>query len=276
MIEAIKLSEIEWATGIYSEVPEETYHALPFISATGLGRISQSPQHFLAWKNEKQRETPALLLGRAIHEGVLQPSLFAKRWAGAPECDRRTKMGKETYEAFLHEHGDKKVLSAKDYGIVERIIDSVYSHKEASKWLSNGKAEQVLIWDDPEEKIRCKGRVDYLRDDGIIVDVKSTEDASAKGFPRSAINWRYYVQSAFYTNAASILKGKKFETYVMIAVEKEPPYAVAIYAFSDDMISFGRNQYQADLKVYAQCLKTDKWPAYEESLQIIEAPGYWK
>ena len=54
------------------------------------------------------------------------------------------------------------MIDAADMELVRLCTDSVRSHKVASALLSGGKAEQEIEWTDPETRIECRGRVDYI------------------------------------------------------------------------------------------------------------------
>ncbi len=70
------------------------YHAHPAIGSTALRALIRSAEHYHAEYvacTAPRAETPAMRRGTA----VLEPEKWATRYAVAPECDRRTKAGKE-------------------------------------------------------------------------------------------------------------------------------------------------------------------------------------
>ncbi len=68
--------------------------------------------------------------------------------------------------------------------------------------------------------------------------------------------------------------GKQHNKFIFIAVEKEPPYAVAVYEATKDMLQTAQKQIAPVLDVYAQCLKADVWPGYKDELQQIQLPRW--
>jgi hypothetical protein len=62
--------------------------------------------------------------------------------------------------------------------------------------------------------------------------------------------------------------------FVNIAVEKEPPYAVALYRIDEDSILRGANQLKQLKALYAECLKTNTWPAYGDKVRDISLPEW--
>lgn len=75
--------------GLYTNIPEEQYHADEAISSHGLNTISRSPLHYWAYyKNPErlpQKETPALKIGSAIHKAILEPNKFEKEYVQEPQ-----------------------------------------------------------------------------------------------------------------------------------------------------------------------------------------------
>lgn len=70
--------------GIYVDMDEDTYHALPRLSASGICNLLISPATFWAgsWMNSNREEedTPARILGRAAHIARLEPGRFASMY----------------------------------------------------------------------------------------------------------------------------------------------------------------------------------------------------
>lgn len=75
-----RLASIE--PGIYTDIPNDAYHAGPGISKTGLDLFHRSPFHLHAIKSGlfPKPETKSQYLGRAFHACVLEPSVFAKEY----------------------------------------------------------------------------------------------------------------------------------------------------------------------------------------------------
>ena len=59
-----------------------------------------------------------------------------------------------------------------------------------------------------------------MDDLSLIIDLKSTVDASPKGFQRSVANYRYHVQSSHYLDVVEMATGTHLKLG-FIAVEKQ-------------------------------------------------------
>jgi hypothetical protein len=250
------------------------YHSRHEISKSGLDRIHKSPAHFQAWLKNPPEQTPAMAFGSAAHQAILEPAFFKENYVVQPQIDRRTKAGKEEFEAFLINNHGKRIVCKDDYETIAAMIDSVYSHKSASKLLTHGTAELSFFWQDQTSGVQCRCRPDFLKADGVIVDVKTTDDASPKGFARSIAKFRYHVQAAFYLDGISASKTQKADTFVLIAIEKTYPFAVATYQITDFDMALGRDSYRKNLHTFAECLKTNTWPAYSSEIEPIALPAW--
>ena len=256
------------------------YHAHPAVSKSHLDLIARSPLHY--WSryldpNRKPLEpTPAMRLGTAFHTHVLELERWDAEIAVAPACDRRTKAGKEAYAAFQDAAAGKTVISADDAEQVQAMGKAVFRHPGAAMLLGRpGKAETTHMWTDATYGIECKCRPDWLSDDGtIVVDLKTTKDASPRGFRRSIGEFRYQVQAAWYLHGLEQATGRRPDQFVFICVEKEPPYACAVYAADAEMIERGHQQAMADLGELAICRAADRWPSYSDQIETIGLPGW--
>lgn len=237
------------------------------ISKSGLDYIDISPAHYRASFQYTRKQSPALLLGSAVHCAVLEPDLFGKRYALA-DYDRRTKEGKAAYAELLDK--GQEGLSAEIYTQVIGMQKSVMTHSIASSLLQNGDAEVSCFQN--IDGVHTKARADYLRKDGIIVDLKTTASATPTEFAKSIANFNYHRQAAWYLD----LFGREMdvETFMFICVEKEPPYAVAVYELDADSILQGKAECERLFTIYKHCIELDDWPSYPEEVRTLSLPAW--
>lgn len=253
------------------DIPADQYHAHPAVGHSGLVRIMRSPAHYQEYVTHPPEPTPAMVFGSAFHVAILEPERFGQTFVVAPKFDRRTKEGKAAAEAWEAENAGKTALTAEHMAAIEQMVASVRNHAGAAKLLSDGMAEMSGFWNDQETGIGCKCRPDFLAMAGEtitgIVDVKTCRDASADGFARAIVNFGYDVQAAFYHDGLKALTGRAIPFY-FVAVETEPPYAVAAYKASDEVIEVGRAKYRGALQLLKWCRENDRWPAYQPNGEI--------
>lgn len=174
----------------------------------------------------------------------------------------------------VNEH--RTILNPEQWKTIHAMRDALMAHPAANALLTGipGKAEKSVYWIDATTGVLCRCRPDWWRDDNLIVDLKTTEDASPEGFARSIAKFRYDVQDAFYTDGVQQATGKRPKAFVFIAVEKKPPYGVGVYVLDSETKDLGRAQYQHDLRVYAECVRSGEWPGYGDKIQTISLPGW--
>lgn len=256
--------------GIYPDLPADEYHSTPAVSKSMLDLLARSPAHL---RYSERKETPAMALGSAVHCAVLEPERFACEYATVPNnLDRRTKAGKAAWEKL--QSSGLAVLSAADYVTCCRMRDSVHEHPAAREILSVGAAEQSAFWIDGATGVLCRARPDWVRPDGVIADLKTTDNASPWAFARSVAGYRYAVQEAMYRDGWDAAGGGDVEMFIFIAVEKTAPFAVAVYELDARAVSHGRDQYLAGLKQYRQCLDSGQWPAYSDLIETLTLPEW--
>lgn len=262
------------------ECTNDAYHSGPGISKSHLDKIaSASPRHYwhhyLNPDRVREEPTPAMVLGSAIHSAILEPDLFPLEYVADPGINRRTNAGKAEYEAFVAENAGKTVLNDEQMQTCLAVRDAVHLHPVAAGLLQGGAAEQSFYAIDPETGELIKCRTDYLAGD-MIVDVKSTEDASPDGFGKSAANFRYPMQVAWYHDVMDAAFGEHPPHWVFLAVEKKPPYAVGLYFTEPDVVQRARLACRRDLMRIVQGKRTGQWPDYGAEALPLNLPAWWK
>jgi len=259
------------------------YHAHPAISKSHLDKIARSPLHYWARYVDPKRvtpePTPSMRLGSAFHTHTLELSKWDDEWAVAPAgIKRTTKAGKEAWAEFLAIAHGRQILTAEEGEKVQHMGRAVWKHPAAAMLLAmNGEPETTHMWRDAATGLQCKCRPDWLSDDGkIAVDLKSTRDASPRGFRQSVMAYRYGVQAAWYSHGIEQATGIRPEAFIFIAVETEAPYGVGVYAADEELIEHGWRLCQRDLQKIADCREADKWPSYSDAIETLTLPDWAK
>lgn len=259
------------------------YHRHSAVSKSHLDQVAKSPLHYWARYLDPNRvapePTPAMAIGSAVHTHVLELDQWDARYVTAPEgINRRTNAGKAEWETFETAATGRTVLSRTDAELVMRMGHSVFRHPAAAMLLAMpGKAETTHMWIDEATGLQCKCRPDWLTDDGsLIVDLKTTEDASPTGFRKSIANFRYFVQASWYLDGIEQATGKRPEQFIFLCVEKKAPYACAVYAADAEMIEAGAKAAARDLDVLATCRQANAWPGYSDQIETISLPPWMR
>ena len=263
----------EFLPGIFPDMPAPEYFSVPAMSASGAKKMLRSQAHYLESLNRPSDPTPNMIFGSATHTGALEPWRFVDEVVAAPELNLRTKAGKESRELFNQEHAGKIILSPDDHARCVNTIAAVRRHPAAAKLLDGATIEQSLFWLDAKFGVPCKARWDAWNH-GIIVDFKTCQDASPEAFGRSCATYSYDVQAAQYISAAEHVLNESPRAFCFIAVETEPPHAVAVYAAQSDMILAGRHRMDIALERYREIRETGTYLGYADLIQPLKFPKW--
>jgi exodeoxyribonuclease VIII len=143
-----------------------------------------------------------------------------------------------------------------------------------------GIPEGSLFAAEPSTGALVKVRPDYIIPDRrVILDVKTTKDASPEGFARSCGQYRYDVQDALYTDLSAQYFGGDSDDweFLFLAVENTPPFNAAIYRLSEADIEYGRMAYLADIRKYMSWADGyEEQTGYQEGEMTLTIPGYFR
>lgn len=274
--------------GLYPDIPFDDYAALDAINASLLKEFKRTPAHFKTAYDKKyvpkvdntHREENPFFIGRAVHCAVLEPHRFGDEYVVADVLSRTAK----AYKDLVRDSG-KSVLTIPEHDMVKGIARSLEkdSHSQARTLLCQASYNELsAIWEN--EGIRCKGRADRyieIADENledsqrrVIIDLKTTQDASFDAFQRSINMYGYHTSGAFYLDGFTKVTGKDHNRFIIIAVEKEEPYEVAVYEIEPSAIAKGRMIYEKYLGDYKMCRFMKQWNGYPDSVLPMGLPAY--
>lgn len=236
------------------------YSDFDFVTNSQLGKISKSPAHYAHYRDNRdsQPETRALLFGRAFHLCMLEKEKFDELVVMEPKIDKRTKAGKEEHDAFKEQNEGKLMLTPVEWYSLMGMRNRLFSSPEAVELMERGKPEQVMVWEDPDTKVLCKCKADWVNlEDGYIMDIKTTQDALPGAFKHSAYKYGYDRQAAMYSDAFGV------NNFIFIVIEKSAPYNIGVYTSGDDFMTGGRVKYKHLLNVYREYFVEESKEPYD-------------
>lgn len=240
------------------------YRQHPAISRSELFKISKSPQHFKYEFENPSEPTKELRIGVAFHKLVLEPGDFESDIAIVPKVDRRTKEGKAIWEEFNNNSTDKIIITDEEFVQITEMAKAVKANPYAARLL-DGAREDSFFWNDDLTGEACKCRPDCLsqiNSNTVIVDLKSTENASNEAFMRDVVKYGYDMQAAMYKEGVETVKNVKDCIFVFIAVEKKPPYAINILQADELVLRRGYDLFRELIGIYHNCKETGSWYGY--------------
>lgn len=265
--------------GIY-QLSADQYHMDPCPEpslSSGIANIliGQSPAH--AWVAHPrlnvnyQREVDSRFdLGSAAHTLLLEKNR-SDRIVVVDAKDWRTNAAKEAREAataagkfaVLIEQYDEVCLMAHS---AREFIDTT----ELRGLFQDGAAEQTVVWQEDETWFRC--RPDWLTQDRrIVVDYKTTENASPEVFARQISRMGYDLQAEFYTRGVRTVAEDKEPQFVFLVQEISYPYICSLIALSNTYRLVGFHKMKKAIALWQTCMAKKAWPAYSEKIAYVEA-----
>jgi hypothetical protein len=259
--------------GRYNNLSLERYHAEEGWSKTKLDYVDRSMLHYYEYCNSGGGDLKCLIDGAAFHCSLLTPKLFEAEYVSLPKIDKRTKVGKEEFARLSIENVGKTMLDPGTMEMLEGMSEAFWNHPTAPKILEGGAAENSFLWVDNRTELLLKCRPDYLRSDGVVVELKTTVDASWFKFQRDIYKYRYHVQAAMCCDGISKVLETPINEFIIIAIEKDPPYAIAIYRLDSMAIETGRAAYRKNLDTI-KCYNCNEYAGYPTHIQDMWLPGY--
>ena len=247
------------------------YHSKKeYESSTTIRDALTNPKKYIFRKTHETVPTKAMEEGTAVHTYFLENDLFKKNYIFKPKAFKgTTKEGK----AWMQEHGHLNVLNAEWEENLIQMNHNFLNSPAKFIYDKQGLAELSWFWKDLYN-IKGKCRPDWLSSDGYtVVDLKTTQDASPKGFQKSISGFGYHIQAAWYLRGLRNL-GVDAKEFIFIAIEKTAPFCIGVYKADEDMINAGMSEVEKSLELLRICQETKLYPDYTPTIQDISLPPW--
>lgn len=268
--------------GVYAGIPDAVYHADPVpagsLSSSGARKLlpPSCPALYKHYRDNGQAPKRDFDLGHAAHTLVL---------GAGPEIVEiqhdswRTNAAKDA-AAAAREAGKVPLLSA-DYATVQAMAAALREHPTAAALLrpEGGRPELSMFWVDPETRIWCRARTDWLdvsRPGRLIVpDYKTCVSAAPDDLQRAIWDHGYHQQADWYLGGlrALGLAGEDSQ-FVFIFQEKRPPYLVTVAQLDPFALKVGAHLNREARHLYRDCVQSGRWPGYTDDVALIPLPGW--
>lgn len=249
------------------------YAALPGVRWSRLSHILDSPAHYLdrLERGDADTDTPARQIGRAVHALALDPLAFARDFA----CWRGGRRAGPEWLEFAAENHGRTILRPADYEIAAAMATAVKTNPLVGPLLVRGRFEVPIQWTDPDTKLACKARLDWIQPPTrTLVELKTARSIEMYAFGSDARRYRYPSQLMYYAGGITAALGWQPEQIVIIAVEKSPPYDVGVFELDTSARQHGWQEAREALERLAVCERTGAWPGRYEVQQTLLLPHY--
>lgn len=240
--------------GVYPDLTFEQYRNVPAVNASRLKHLMTSPLHH-QYRQHNDESSSWLTKGHAVHCATLEPEHFGERFVVYPGKVRRGK----AWDDFQAEHEGRIILSAGEHTAAVNAAAAVMAHPVANSVIDQAEHQEVtVIWRHLASGRLCKARLDFVGK-SALGDLKTTSAFGPGRFESSAMRYHYPMQLAFYADAWTAATGE-VPPVKIVAVDSNAPHDVAVYDLSEEVLSYGREQYEAALDVLTQCEESGIWP----------------
>lgn len=262
-------------------LPEHEYHAHPAMSSTQARRIlppKGCPALVDHDRTHPEEQKDAWDLGTTVHKLVLGKGT---QLVEIPTDTWRTKGATEARDEARAE-GHVALLS-KDMRIAEAMRDQIQAHPIAGHLLTPTTflPEQCFFWTDPDTGIHRRAMLDATIPNPpsgrpIVIDVKTTQDASPDHIRRAVADFGYHQQGAWYLDAIESWTGTGLDPiFLLIFVSSKAPHLVTVAELDPETLDAGRHANRAAINTWARCQETGVWPGYDNTrIHTITLPPW--
>lgn len=283
---------LERGVGLHIDVPEDVYHrrALGVVSKGAADKVLESLATYLAWVqgDGDDAESKALMFGSVAHCFALQPDLFASKYVAEPDfgyCQKHDASGttkeqgadnRRRRDEWRAGHAGAVFVGAKDLSTVRGMREALRQSPDVGHLLRalwSGRdgyhAEATCVWECRESGLICKSRKDLLATpESVIVDLKTCADCREGPFNRSRAEYGYHRQVAHYMDGAESV-GLPVGRFLLVAVEKAPPFLHQVYELAPSLIQRGRDQMRRAKMAMVSAITFDEWPGLEPGIKCL-------
>lgn len=253
---------------IIKDMSNDEYHSSDAISSSDVKAVvTKSVWH---WHNAIHTETPAMALGTAVHDICLEGGMNTMRGPNR----RGTNAWKEAEEAAISTGA--KLLPEKEYDKANDIAEAILQDEVCAKQLEKkGSLKEHSLFAECKHtglQLRCRPDC-YDPKLGVMSDIKTTVDASPKGFNRQCYLYRYDVQACFYKYVAELC-GWKVNYFAFLAVENTAPYAAHMHNMSLEAFERAEVDMIYALEKIAEAKAKDEYATHWPRFSMIHPPAW--
>lgn len=270
---------------LVERMSNEEYHASPEFSSSQLKDMLRSAAHFYVnsiSKEAKKEASSAMNFGTLVHTVFLEPEQFEHEFVIAPKFDKRTKAGKEEALAWEQANQGKMLVNADDVENATRMAENLRTlgiYQDMIKY--PGMPEASFFFTDPVYGLQLRVRPDWhiapcdAWPNGLIIDLKTTEDARPMAFSKTCGNFAYDLSASMYREGfQQVYETDDKPPFIFLVAERNTPFNVKQYKASDLFLSVGDNRYSKSKEKLAESLLVDDWDGYSKDLEDINLPQY--
>lgn len=294
---------IQQKPGIYQGVPFEEYLAWNAISNSSLSpAVSEVAPLLISMAHYKKQlpltPTQAFKFGKLTHASKFEFANALRDYVVMPEfrtyreaedgtliedpCKNddgktisktpaNTKDYKRRVQAFTEKNVGKIIVSNTEIENLAGVLNALDQNEIVRRlYANNGPAtdyELSIVWQDEQTGLMCKGRLDCVQhSEKIIPDLKTSQRVA--DFEKALGIYGYHRQGAYYADGMKVLTGATYTPWCVAAEPEGPVFGVRAKPIGQATFLAGRWQYRQLLDRIAVCIKSARWPEFEEVVPV--------
>jgi len=250
-------------------ISNEDYHSRDGISSSAVKSVfKKSLAH---WKGEKRNaNNAAFAMGNAVHANLLEKdrNLVVK--------GPKTKTS-ATFKAMKENLSDDQVLLTEvEFNVANCITKGALDNPVCAAALNHkDRLNEISIFvEDPISGLTLKTRPDLMIEaEGTVYDVKTTQDASPRGFLNECVKYGYFLQGAHYVYTCK-LAGFDVSKFSFIACEKSAPFLSHLHLMGEEVMTWATIELHKTLAVIARAEKDVDYGTGWGDYTVMEKPAW--
>lgn len=253
---------------VIHDMTNEVYHNESGISSSAVKTVyKKSLKH---WKGQKIVQTAAFAMGNAVHADLLEPQRNLVVKGPKTKASAAFKKMKEELTE------DQVLLTEVEYNVAKCIVKGALDNPVCAAALQHPDRinECSIFIKDPKSGLLLKTRPDLLiESEHTVYDVKTTTDASPRGFASECNKYAYLIQSAVYVYICRLV-GFDVDRFAFIACEKTAPFVSHMHMVSPDALEWATAQMHKTLAVIAEAEAKQDFGTGWGPISILEKPKW--
>lgn len=282
--------------GIYDNIGIHEYHTdKEYISSSALKEAVKSLAHFDFYYKKPNERKSHFDFGNCFELALMDVINCTNEFDKfvtifdtdqRPETDKTmasnaNKTWKEsvlnTDKYIINKYGDESLETMK------LMLESCIKDSVINALIKNTDYQKSLFWTDKTTGLKIKTRPDVCKiTKSVIVDIKTTKDASPEKFAKDAANYQYPMQAITQINGCISTGLMKPDKYFWLAVEKTAPFNAQLYEFKKEDWQFMDDRYNYQLGLIKMAKDENKFPGYtqradnQHGILELELPMWFK
>lgn len=265
------------------------YEQDPAMAQSQIKDFLKSPRYYegrhITKTIQPKKTTDEMIFGSMVHCFALEPIYFGTQFAIITP-DVLSKSGARSGQAwkdFASENAGKELVFGEDVQLAKTLAERLRNHPAFPSAENMLAIEKPIYWE--INGAACKGIPDIATQVNVVFDIKTVGDMDAflinqptgSVMSKEAFDRGYDIQAAFYLEGCYQFYNRKFDRFILLLVETNPPYRIRVAEFSPEDIQHAMNRIVFAINgIEERTLDGDWSDPHENEIVVLEKPKWAK